>query len=180
MNPIDILIIVILLYCLITGITRGLIFEVMGIAGVAVGFFAAFAGFHPLAKALAPYIHGDVLTQTAAWALLFFACLFIARLAAMGIRHLMKTKISIWVDRIAGGFFGLVKGGVVVILVFLVITSVFGQNSTLMTQSRFAPHVHRIVEAMGSAVPDQWKKEFHQENERLKKAWKRQINQIHP
>ena len=180
MNPIDILIIVILLYCLISGTARGLIFEVFGILGLATGFFAAFAGFRLLAKTLAPYIHGDVPTLAAAWVLIFFGCLVLSRLAAMGIRKLTKTKITVWLDRILGSFFGLVKGGVIVLFLFVVIISVFGKNSNMMAESRFAPYVNGVVEAMGSAAPESWKHRFEQENERLKQAWERQINPVNP
>jgi membrane protein required for colicin V production len=119
MNGLDWVVIGILLLSLLLGLWRGLVHELMALLG------------WPLAFVLSKLFAGDIapflpLKQEAsrlagAYALVFIAALIVWSVLTRLISKLLKTAGSDWSDRVLGGLFGALRGGLVLlVLVWLV------------------------------------------------------------
>ena len=73
MNLLDVIIAIIILFCLIRGIFRGLIKEIASIIGVFVGFYAAYTYYPLVTKYLKAWIHPSPYLNITAFLLLFAA-----------------------------------------------------------------------------------------------------------
>jgi membrane protein required for colicin V production len=124
-NWIDLLSLAILALFFISGLIKGLIREVMTLAGVILSFFAA---LH-LAGLAAPWIEKWVvlppkLSLFAGFLLVFVALLVVFHILGYVIYRVVRATPLTFLDRLAGGVFGLCKGSLIIFLVLLVLSIV--------------------------------------------------------
>lgn len=105
----------------LVGVMRGVVFEILSLAGWVVAYFAA----QLLASTVQPHVSigqpGSALNHAVAFASVFLAALVLWGLAARLVRVLIRaTPLSV-VDRLLGAVFGLVRGLLVLLLVALVL-----------------------------------------------------------
>lgn len=172
MNYFDIAVIVIIAFCLIRGLFRGLIREVTGIIGVIAGFYGAYTYYEMAAAFLARWIHTPVYQNLAAFFLLFCIILVAVSLASLLIRALLKVVFLGWVDFLFGMFFGAAKGLLIVVVIFIMITTFWPGNSALLSRSAFAPHVAKVASTLMVVVSKNFKAEYFKELEKVKQLWK--------
>jgi membrane protein required for colicin V production len=79
-----------------------------------------------------------------------------------------------WIDRICGVGFGLIKGVLIVTVIFIILTTFLSKGTPLIKNSILAPHVIWISEKMVGLVSDDMKKDFFTKLGEFKKAWKNQ------
>jgi membrane protein required for colicin V production len=127
---IDIGLLAFLLLSVLFGLVRGLLFEVLSLAGWVVAWIVAQAA----TPALAPYIHigdpGSGLNRVATFACAFIVVLILWSLAARLVRMIVRATPLSPIDRLLGAGFGLARG----VLVLLLVASVVG-----LTPLRQAP-----------------------------------------
>lgn len=126
MNGLDFVVIAILLFSLLLGLWRGLVYEVMALLGWPLAFVLSklFAG------SVAPLLPLEQdMRIAAAYVLVFLAVLVIWNVIARLLSKLLKVMGSGWLDRAMGGLFGLVRGVLaVLVLVWLAgLTNFSGQ-----------------------------------------------------
>jgi membrane protein required for colicin V production len=172
MNILDILIAVIVGFCLIRGIFRGIIKEVTSILGVFVGFFVAYNYYpvvaHLLSRLIVNKSYLNIVSFVLAFTVLFFAVGFVGVI----LKHVFKAAALGWADRILGGTFGLVKA-ILIVSVFLVpLTTFLPQKSPFIKDSFLAPYVCIISEKMVTIVPKEMKQKFGDNISALREAWK--------
>lgn len=113
MTGFDIAVVVILLVSLLLGLWRGLVYEVLSLLGWPVAFvlsklFAAdVAPLVPVAQ--------ETLRITVAYALVFVAALIVWGVLVWLFSRLVKAMGLGWLDRVLGGLFGVLRGGLVVL-----------------------------------------------------------------
>jgi membrane protein required for colicin V production len=104
------------------GIWRGLVREVMALAG----WLVAYVGAQALAGTLAPSVPigtpGGVLNLAATFGLIFVGVLFAWALLTRLVSALIKATPLSAIDRLLGAAFGLVRGAVVLLVVATVLT----------------------------------------------------------
>jgi membrane protein required for colicin V production len=127
---IDIALLAVLAASMLFGLLRGLLFEVLSLAGwVAAYLIAQFA-----TPALQPYIHigdaGSGLNHGVTFACAFIVALIVWGIAARLVRLLVRATPLSAIDRLLGAGFGLARG----VLVLLVVATVVG-----LTPLREAP-----------------------------------------
>ncbi|MBC2704889.1 CvpA family protein [Desulfobacula sp.] len=160
MNAFDIAVIVIISFCLIRGLFRGLIGEVSGTIGVVAGFYGAYT-YYPLITPYAEkWIENPGIRNLTAFFLLFCAILVIVSLISILIRKVLKLVFLGWVDRIFGLVFGAAKGVLVVSVLFIMITTFLPKSSTILTDSKFSPYVAEVSKAMTVFVSQNTRKDF--------------------
>jgi len=160
MNAFDIAVIVIISFCLIRGLFRGLIGEVSGIIGVVAGFYGAYT-YYPLITPYAEkWIENPGIRNLTAFFLLFCAILVIVSLISILIRKVLKLVFLGWVDRIFGLVFGAAKGVLVVSVLFIMITTFLPKSSTILTDSKFSPYVAEVSKVMTVFVSQNTRKDF--------------------
>jgi len=172
MNPFDIIIIVILGYSLVRGVFRGLVKEVSSIVGVLGGFYAAFTYYTMLAKILSGLIKEPAYLNILSFLIIFCSVLIIVGVLGIIIKYLLNIAFLGWVDRIGGVGFGLVKGVLIVSILFISLTAFLPKGSPFLKNSMLAPHVSWVSEKMVKVVSKEMKQDFMAKLGELKKTWK--------
>ena len=172
MNPFDILIILILGYCLVRGLFRGLVKEVSSIIGVLGGFYAGFTYYPKLAKPLSELIHSIAYLNILSFLIIFCTVLAVVNVLGIIIKYLLNISFLGWVDRIGGLVFGIVKGALIVSILFIALTTFLPKGSAFIKNSTLAPHVAQVSEKMSKVVSKGMKREFSIKLGELKKTWK--------
>ena len=172
MNPFDIFIIVIIAYSLIRGLFRGLVKEVSSIIGVLGGFYAAYSYYPMVAGLFAGLIINPSYLNILSFLIIFCSVLIIISILGIVIKYLLNVAFLGWIDRACGLGFGLIKGLLIVTVLFIILTTFLPKGAPLIKKSIFAPHVIWISEKMVKVVPKEMKKDFFGKLDEFKKAWK--------
>jgi len=174
MNTLDVVIAVIVGFCLVRGVFRGIVKEITSIVGVFVGFFGAYS-YYPLVAALISRLMADeayvnIVSFVMIFTILFFAVSFIG----IVLKHLLKAISLGWADRILGATFGLLKAVLIVSVLLVPLATFLPKESSLIKNSLLAPYVITITQKIVIVVPEEMKQKFSDNIESLKEAWKKQ------
>ena len=172
MNPFDIFIIIVVGYSLIRGLFRGLVKEVSSIIGVLGGFYAAYSYYPTVAKLLSGLIINPSYLNILSFLVIFCSILIVISILGVVIKYLMNVAFLGWVDRACGLGFGLIKGLLIVTVLFIILTTFLPKGAPLIKESVLAPHVIWISEKMVNVVSEEMKKDFFGKLDEFKKAWK--------
>lgn len=172
MNPFDIFIIIVVGYSIIRGLFRGLVKEVSSIIGVLGGFYAAYSYYPMVAKLLTGIIKDPSYLSILSFLIIFCGILIVISILGVVIKYLLNVAFLGWIDRICGVGFGLIKGVLIVTVIFIILTTFLSKGTPLIKKSILAPHVIWISEQMVGLVSDDMKKDFFTKLDELKKAWK--------
>ncbi len=119
---VDIAMLAFLVLSVIVGLVRGVVFEVLSLVGWFVAWFFALW----LTPVALPYITlggaGTTLNHVIAFACVFLVVLVIWGIGARLVRALIRATPLSPVDRVLGAGFGVLRGGVVLLLVVLVVS----------------------------------------------------------
>jgi len=173
MNPFDILVSIILGFCLIRGIFRGLVKELSSIIGVITGYYAAYSYYPQVAKFLSKWVSVADYNRLIGFLVIFIGVFLIISILGVIIKYLMSIAFLGWTDRISGGIFGLIKGLLIASVLFIVFTTFLSKNASLVKDSVVAPHLSHFSTQMAKIVNKDMKHEFTEKFEGLKKAWKK-------
>ena len=172
MNPFDILVIVILGYCLVRGLFRGLVKEVSSIIGVLSGFYAAYLYYPLAAKWLSRFISDTSYLNILSFLIIFCCVLIFINVLGIIIKYLLNIAFLGWVDRVFGVIFGITKGILIVSVLLIIFTAFLPKGAPIIKNSLLAPHVMWVSENMAKAISKDMKRDFSDRLEELRKAWK--------
>jgi membrane protein required for colicin V production len=145
LNEVDIAILSVTLLSCLFGIWRGLIKEVMSLVTWIAALVVARVYSESLAGLFANLIEGSTGRYIAAFTLLFILTMMLGTV----ITHFMSKLITVTglklVDRLFGGFFGIARGAIIV-LVIMFITSVFVSETEQWQQSVLIPYGVSMIE----------------------------------
>ena len=170
MNPIDIIIIIIIGYCFIRGVFRGLIKEMSSIIGVFAGYYAAYTYYIEFAKFLSKHIFKTQYLNAISFMILFCGIFLAISLLGILIKKFLKIPFLGLIDRICGAGFGFIKGIIIVSIVLIIITIFLPDNKSIK-ESLLSPQVSMISEKMIKVVPKDLKQEFDSKIKKIKKHW---------
>ena len=114
MTGIDIGVLAILLVSLLIGLWRGLLYEVLSLLGWPIAFFLSKMSADSLAPLLP--MEQEAMRVTVAYALVFIAALIGWGIVARLTSRMLKSIGSVWTDMMMGGLFGVLRGGMVVLV----------------------------------------------------------------
>ena len=172
MNSFDVLIAVIIGFNLVRGIFRGLVKELSSLIGVMAGYYAAYSYYPFVAKWLSKYLSLTAYSQIISFLIVFGTIFMVISVLGVIIKYLLNISFLGWVDRICGAGFGLIKGLLIVSILFIVFTAFLPKDSTFIRKSFIAPHLRYLPAAVVKIVNKDMKRQFNDNMEGLKKAWK--------
>lgn len=154
---VDLALAVVLLLSIGIGIWRGLIFEVMSLAGWVVAYFAA----SPLAPVVVDLLPdsfaarlGPATLHLLSLAIAFFFVLIVWSLATRLVKTLIHaTPLSV-VDRLGGAGFGALRGVFIALLLVLVIGASPLAESKTWQASRAAPVLGSVLRDLAPMLPE--------------------------
>ena len=173
MNALDILICVVVGFCLIRGFFRGIIGELTSIVGVFIGFYAAYAYYPIVGNWLSRLIANKAYLNIASFFITFTALFLAVGFVGIVLKHLLKAVALGWADRILGSTLGLVKAILIVSVLLVALTTFLPQKAPVIKDSLLAPYVSTISEKMVAVVPREMKQKFGDNINALKEAWKK-------
>ena len=171
MNPFDILIVTILCYGLIRGIFRGLVREIASIVGILGGFYAAYTYYPRVANLISHLIDSQAYLNILSCLIIFSVVVIIVGILAVIIKYLLNIAYLGWIDRVSGAIFGLLKAGLVVCVLFIVLTAFLPQGNSFIKDAAISPYVAGTSEIMANVLTSDMKASFTKKIKDLKKNW---------
>lgn len=171
MNPFDVLVVTTLTYGLIRGIFRGLVREISSIVGVLGGFYAAYTYYPHVARLISPWISDVAYLNIVSYMTVFSVVVIVVGILAVVIKYLLNIAYLGWVDRVSGALFGLLKGALVVCVVFIVLTAFLPKGAPVVKNATLSPHVSMVSEVMAKVISKEMKENFIIKLKDFKKSW---------
>lgn len=171
MNPFDMVIVVILSFCLIRGIFRGLIKELASIIGVLGGFYAAYTYYPFIQGVFTQWVSNSAYRSILSFLVIFCGVFIIIGIVGVIVKYLLNIAFLGWVDRICGAGFGIVKGVLIVSVLMIALTTFLSKGAPIVKDSLLAPQVTLVAEKMIKVVPREMKQEFQIKIDDLKRIW---------
>ena len=125
MAPLDIAIVLLLIFSAAIGFTTGLIRSVASLLGLVAGIAYASWNYLQVASRLMPYIHGVPLSQAIAFCLLTLLVTIVFSMIGLVIKKLVHGVGLGWLDRLMGLVFGFLQGALLVTLCLVTIAAFF-------------------------------------------------------
>jgi len=172
-NLFDIIVVVILSYCVIRGIFRGLVKELFSLIGVLGGFYAAYTYYMVLAKPLSRWIANTGYLNILSFLIIFCFVFIIISILGIIIHYILNIAFLGWVDRVCGAGFGTVKGILIASVILITLTTFLPKGAPVIKDSLLSPHVTLVAEKMVKVVPKNMKHAFITKITESKKVWKK-------
>ena len=148
----------VLVFSMLLGAWRGLVYEVLSVLGWAVSFYAA-QWFAPTVAGLLPLQSAtDAVRYAAAFVLVFIAAIFAAGLLAFLIKKLVEAMGLRPVDRTMGAAFGLVRGLILLLAAAVVMDMTALKDSDWWQASKGAPLLTATLKGLKPVLPEKFAK----------------------
>lgn len=171
MNLLDGVLAVILGYCLVRGIFRGLIKEVSAIIGVLGGYYAAYTYYPSMARFLAQWISNPGYLNIISFIAIFLIVFWIVSIIGVVLKYLMNIAFLGWADRISGAAFGALKAALINLVLILVLTTFLPTNASIIKDSRGAHGLMRFSAYLVKVAPKEMKNTFEAKMKAVTKSW---------
>ena len=123
MNYFDVLVFIILTYGLLSGFFKGFVVEIAGVIALIFGLLGSFKFSNVLGNTVQIFFDWDSKTiQIVSFIFLFILIIYSISLLAKMITKTLKLIALGWLNRILGGFFGILKWAVVLSAFTLIIS----------------------------------------------------------
>ncbi len=172
MNPLDIVITIVLSYCLIRGGFRGLIKEISAIIGVLGGFFLAVNYYRPIAHILEKQVGETAFQNILGFMIIFGGTLILVSLLGMAIKRMLEASDLSWFDRFGGCIIGTSKALLISAVIVVALTTFLPKGAPLVRESLMAPYITLIAQQMAKVVSQDMKQQYNHKMTELKKAWR--------
>jgi membrane protein required for colicin V production len=175
----DLAILIILALMTLRGFIKGIILETSAFFGLLISFFLASLYYRNLGLLLIRYLPThETLLAVFCFILIFLACFFILRMLATAARGAVRLAFLGWLDRILGGFFGFIKGVVIIVLLVTLLLFLRPKTSPLVKGSRLFPPLQTVTEKIILFIPLSIKEDFETKKKRWEEYWKKKEKDI--
>jgi membrane protein required for colicin V production len=171
MNATDVIIGVILILGLISGIARGFVRGLFGLAGLVLGVMIAAGNYEHAARTVLAFMPDERLRTILA----FVAILLIVLVLFSLLGRLLSKAVHLaelgWMDRLAGAVLGLVTASILsgMLLILTVVGGVHGER--FLVDSVLAPKVLAVTDAVVSIFPGVAQGRIEQARQELRREW---------
>jgi membrane protein required for colicin V production len=153
---VDWIFLAVLVFSMLLGAWRGLVYEVLSVLGWAVSFYAA-QYFAPLVAGWLPLqSSSETVRYAAAFVLVFVAAVFTAGLLAFLLKKLIDAIGLRPVDRTMGAAFGLVRGVILLLATAVVINMTALEKSLWWQASKGAPVLNATLKGLKPVLPEKF------------------------
>jgi membrane protein required for colicin V production len=150
-------------------VLKGFVRELISLASLVAGLGVALAGYRWAAPWFADLTPSTEIAQGAAFLALFVLVLILGAVISFVARKLIKAAGLQLFDRILGGFFGLMRGvGIAVVLLMVMMT--FGIKPETVHRSVLAPYTANLAKPLAAIMPEDFRTQFQIGLDKLKKA----------
>ena len=158
MTAVDWILLGVLVFSMLLGAWRGLVYEVLSVLGWVVSFFVAQWFAPDLATRLPVQSASDPVRDAAAFVLIFIATVFAAGLLAFIFKKLVAAIGLVPVDRVLGAAFGVLRGMILLLAATVVIDMTALKTSSWWQESKGAPLLSATLTALKPVLPEKFAK----------------------
>ena len=156
MATIDWVLTAVLVFSMLLGAWRGLVYEVLSVLAWAASFYAA-QYFAPLVSSWLPLqSSGEAVRYAAAFVIVFVAAVFAAGLLATLLKKLIEAIGLRPIDRTMGAAFGLLRGVILLLAAAVVMDMTALKNSAWWQESKGAPVLTATLKGLKPVLPEKF------------------------
>lgn len=156
MHALDWIFLVVLGASLLIGAWRGLIFELFSLAGWVAAFFAAQWFAADVGQRLPVAGGAGALSYAAGFAVVFVIAVFVFGLVAWLAKKMIEAIGLRSADRSMGALFGLVRGGVLLLVVAVIVGLTPLRDEVWWKESQSAYVLTQVLESLRPALPQEF------------------------
>lgn len=171
MNPFDILIVVILSFCLVRGGFRGLIREVSSVIGVMAGGYAAYTYYPDVDLLLGRWVSDPSYLSMISIVIIFCLVFVVISVIGIVIKHVMSISHLGWLDHVFGAGFGLLKGCLISVFLMIAFVAFLPDDLPTIEKSKLSPYLNIAAEQLSKVASKDMKDKFSLNIKDIKKAW---------
>ncbi|HYP13078.1 MAG TPA: CvpA family protein [Bryobacteraceae bacterium] len=154
MNWIDWLMLCFLFGSVVVGFTEGFVRSLIGFVALIAAFLCAAWFYGSAAEWFSAFVKSQPLANLLGFAAIFTLVSCGGALLGWLINRLLRVVGLGWLDRVAGGGFGLVRGVLTIGIVALLATSLFPSHvPKAVAQSQLAPYVWKTSDVLAELTP---------------------------
>jgi membrane protein required for colicin V production len=169
MNGADWIIIAAIAVSIAMAASQGFFFEMISVAGVVLGYLLASWQYPYLGDWLGSYVKSVWIGEVTGFFVIFLLVVIAAGVIARLSRWAMKEAGLSWFDRLLGAVFGVLRGGLMVAVLLVGLTS-FVPASRWLTGSELAPYFLVVGRAAIWVAPSELRARFYQGLDILRNA----------
>lgn len=158
----DIIILIIIALFTIKSVVRGIVSELSSVIALIAGFLLASAYYIRLGNLISGLVADASIRHLLSFVGIFLLVYFGFILLGLVGKKIMQVSLLGWLDRLAGGLLGFVKGTFIVCVILILITTFLPQKSFFLQKSSAYRHLKYPMEIMLSLVPPSLKESFHE------------------
>ncbi len=161
MTGADWIILVVILISVVQAASAGFFHEIFGLAGLVFGYLLAAWQYWRLAAWFSPYLKSEWLGDIAGFLLIFMGVMILAGIAGRIVRWIVNEAGLSFLDRLLGGFLGLLRGCLLVAVVLMSMAA-FTPTSRMLAGSALAPYFLVVGRAAIWVAPSELRARFYQ------------------
>lgn len=170
LNSLDILALLVILISVLTAFLKGLTRELISLVSVVAGLVLAFLFYSEAAEWAAKFGLESASASFFGFLAIFAASIIAGVVLSFLAERLLATLHLKWIDRMLGGVFGMIRGGLIVSVVFLALTA-FPVHRDLLFGSTTAEYFVTVARALITFAPSDLRTHFQQGYGRLYRRW---------
>ena len=172
MNWIDVLLLLVIGFSVLSGFRAGFARVGVGFAAAIAGIFIGFWCYGIAANYVLDYVSSRAVANLIGFFLIFTGILLLGALAGRLLAMLFKWIGLSWLDRMLGAGFGFVRG-VVIAVAFTTVLLAFAPNPPprSVVESKAMPYVIDASNILAAATPHEIKDAFRDTRDKVKRIW---------
>ena len=152
MTIFDLFILAILAVSAVVAASQGFLREVFGLAGLVIGLWIALWNYRVVAASLSHAIRSQAVCDVLGFLLIALGIMVLFGLLGRLFSSFARGVGLGGLDRLLGAIFGIVRGGVLVVVMIVAIAAFFPQN-TCMKGSKLAPYFLTAANQVSAGAP---------------------------
>ena len=178
MTILDIVAAIIMLVSIFGAARKGLVAELISLASVVIGLILSFMFYDRIGKLLVDLLVVETLALMVGFFLILFTFLIVGILVARLARQTLKFFFLRWLDRLLGSTFGILRGWLVVAILFLAMTA-FPMTGSLVADSISGEFFLASARIIVQFAPPKLNERFSSEYNRIYELWLEKTRQQH-
>lgn len=136
----------------VVGLWRGAVYEVLSLLGWPLAYFASRYGAFKVAAVLP--ITTEATRNTVAYVLVFIAVLLVWAVIVWGLSKLIKAVGMGWLDSLLGGFFGVLRGAMLVLVLVWIAGMTQLPEHKMWREAKFSRDAEQVAMLAKFWLPD--------------------------
>jgi membrane protein required for colicin V production len=157
-------------FSLIFGLMKGFVRSILGLVVAIAGLFLAATWYQPVVPYVRGWVETDMTARLVAFLSIFVATVFAGLVLGRAFRRFLEKAHLSWIDHLAGGAFGFVRGWLISSVIYVALTA-FPVQTEMVAQARLAPYLLKGAEVLTYATSKNLRDQFLDGYHQLQARW---------